>query len=338
MIPASRTATQAVPASAARAAEAGLTVEAVSKVFPRRLGGREAVTAVDGVSFSVEPGEILGLLGPNGAGKTTTIKMIGGLLLPTTGRITIGGVDVARERARAVRGLGAVLEGNRNLHWKLTARENLMYYGTLRGVNAVKRRAEEMVERFGLARHQRKRVGELSRGLQQRVAIAIALMGDPRVLLLDEPTLGLDVVAGSEFREIVREVARTGCGIVLTTHQMEVAQSLSGRIAIIAKGRLAALDSLEQLKRAYRTPGYEVVARGQLAAEARSRLEAVGARDFDGENGLFRFVLPEGDSADGLYRSLEPLRDAQLELVSVRQQDVDLEAIYRRIVGGDSPA
>jgi len=319
-------------AVATRVADGGLVVESVTKVFPKRIGAREAVTAVDGVSFAVEPGEILGLLGPNGAGKTTTIKMIAGLVLPTTGRITIGGLDVARERARAVRGLGAVLEGNRNLHWKLKARENLVYYGTLRGVTDVRRRTDELIERFGLGEHQGKRVGELSRGLQQRVAIAIALMGDPRILLLDEPTLGLDVVAAAEFREIVRDVAKTGCGIVLTTHQMDVAQSLSGRIAIIARGRLAALDSLEQLMRAYRTPGYEVAFRGALPAEARQRLEVCGARDFSGENGHAKFRLPEGDSADGLYRALEPLRDADLELVSVRQQEVDLEAIYRRIV------
>ncbi len=307
-------------------------VEAVTKIFPKRFG-REEVTAVEGVSFALEPGEILGLLGPNGAGKTTTIKMIAGLLRPTRGHIHIGGLDVARERHRAVNRLGAVLEGNRNLHWKLTARENLQYFGCLKGVSRVDSRADALIERLGLGVHRHKRVGELSRGLQQRVAIAVALLGEPRILLLDEPTLGLDVVAAVEFREIVREIANGGCGIVLTTHQMEVAQSLAGRVAIIAKGRLAALDSLELLKRAYRTPGYEVTVRGKLPDAVRTMLESAGARDFQAENGHFDFRLPEGESFGGVYEALLALRDSGLELVEVKQQDIDLEGIYRRIVG-----
>jgi ABC-2 type transport system ATP-binding protein len=323
--------------AATQAAETGLVVESVTKVYPRRFG-REEVTAVAGVSFSLEPGEIVGLLGPNGAGKTTTIKMIAGLLLPSSGRILLEGVDVARGRARAVRGLGAVLEGNRNLHWRLTARENLRYFGALKGVRQVDKRISELIDRLDLGEHVKKRVGELSRGLQQRVAIAIALLGNPRILLLDEPTLGLDVVAASEFREVVRDIARSGCGIVLTTHQMEVAQSLAQRIAIIAKGSLAALDSLEQLKSAYRIPGYEVSARGKLDDDLRRRLEAHGAKDFAAENGSFKFALPEGAAAENLYRALEPLRDSRVELLSVAQQEIDLEGIYRRIVAEPSSA
>ncbi|MNX05912.1 Fluoroquinolones export ATP-binding protein [compost metagenome] len=309
-----------------------LKVEDVTKVYPARWG-RPPLTAVNGVSFGLNRGEILGLLGPNGAGKTTTIKMIAGLLRPTSGRIAIGPHDVAHDRSKAASRLGAVLEGNRNLHWKLTVTENLSYFGTLKGVADVKAKADELIARLDLGDHRKKRVGELSRGLQQRVAIAIALLNSPQLLLLDEPTLGLDVVSASTFKDIVRAIAQDGCGIVLTTHQMEVAQELSDRIAIIAGGKLAVMDSLEQLQAAHRTPGYEITVRGTLDSALQAALEGLGAQAFAEEGALSRFVLPEGNEGS-LYQAFEPLRAGGLELVSVRQQEVNLEEIYRRVIGG----
>lgn len=313
-----------------------LRVAHVSKVYPGRFG-RPPLEAVHDVSFDVAPGEIVGLLGPNGAGKTTTLKMITGLLRPTSGHVTISGVDVAAHRSRAVRELGAVLEGNRNLHWKLTAFENLRYFGALKGVAELRDRADAVIAGLGLEPHREKRVGELSRGLQQRVAIAVALLGRPRVMVLDEPTLGLDVLAASAFKEVVKAIAQDGCAIVLTTHQMEVAQALAGRIAIIAGGRLAALDSLEALRKAYRAPGYEVVVRHEVPADLAERLAAIGACDVAHSGGLTTFRLPEGD-AEALYRAFDPLREVGAELVAVRQLEIDLEGVYRRIVGGEGGA
>ncbi len=328
----SSTHTDSLPIARTAEAHEALRVEGVTKVYPRRFG-RAEVVAVKDVSFTLGKGEILALLGPNGAGKTTTIKMIAGLLRPTGGRIRIGGIDVAQERSLAVQRLGAVLEGNRNLHWKLTVGENLEYFGALKGVSNLKGRSEALIQQLDLGDHRKKRVGELSRGLQQRVAIAIALINDPHVLLLDEPTLGLDVVAATTFQQTVRAIAQSGCGIVLTTHQMEVAQALSQRVAIVTGGRLASLDSLDQLLSAHRTPGYEVRVRGTLAASARSALSALGAHDFAEEGAASRFLLPEG-TPELLYQALEPLRAAGLELVGIQQQEVDLEEVYRRVVGG----
>jgi len=307
-----------------------LRVQSVSKQYPGRWG-QPGLWAVRDVSFDVYPGEIVGLLGPNGAGKTTTLKMVTGLLRPSEGSIHIDGVNVAAHRSRAVRHLGAVLEGNRNLHWKLTARENLRYFGALKGVSDLNRRCTAVIEQLGLTPHIKKRVGELSRGLQQRVAIGIALLGAPRVLVLDEPTLGLDVIAGTEFQATIRAIAQSGCAIVLTTHQMEVAQALAQRIAIIAGGRLAALDSLDALRGAYRHPGYEVVARGALTSELEATLCGADARWTVGA-GTVTLELPEDHEA-ALYDTLQALRASSLELVSVRQLDIDLEGIYRRIVG-----
>jgi ABC-2 type transport system ATP-binding protein len=308
-----------------------LRVAGVTKTYPGRFG-RTSLTAVRDVSFDVHPGEILGLLGPNGAGKSTTLKMVTGLLRPTAGHITIAGVDVADRRSTAVRRLGAVLEGNRNLHWKLTARENLRYFGALKGVDDLTRRIDGVIDQLGLAPHLAKRVGELSRGLQQRVAIGVALLGEPQVLVLDEPTLGLDVIAGAEFQAVVRGIADRGCAIVLTTHQMEVAEALSQRIAIIAGGRLAALDSLSSLRGAYRSPGYEVALHGALPPATWAAIAAAGGEGCVESGALTTFRVPGGDPAV-LYRAMEPLRDAAVELAGIRQQEVDLEGVYRRVVG-----
>jgi ABC-2 type transport system ATP-binding protein len=313
-------------------AEPILRVEHVFKTYPGRFG-RPPFEAVRDVSFEVAPGEILGLLGPNGAGKTTTLKMVAGLLRPSEGRVLIAGRDVAQERSRAVRELGAVLEGNRNLHWKLTAEENLHYFGALKGVSDVRRRTLEVLERLEMTPHRLKRVGELSRGLQQRVAIAVALMGRPRLMLLDEPTLGLDVVSAGTFKDVVRSIADDGCAIVLTTHQMEVAQALSGDIAIIAHGRVAELNSLNALQAAYSTPGYRLTVRGALPDALAARLAEVGAADVTKEAGLTGFSLPEG-AVGKLYQAIDLVAEAGVELVRVEQQEVNLEAIYRRVVGG----
>jgi len=307
-----------------------LTLTQVVKTFPSRFR-RPAVHAVQGVSFALARGEILGLLGPNGAGKTTTIKMIAGLLRPSEGTIQLGPYDVAAERSKAARLMGAVLEGNRNLHWKLTVRENLQYFGALKGVANLNARAALLTRQLDLEAHHLKRVGELSRGLQQRVAIAVALLNEPQVLLLDEPTLGLDVIASTNFKGIVKDIAKSGCSIVLTTHQMEVAQELSDRIAVIANGRLAVIDSLDQLLSAHRTPGYDVLVQGGLTAGLEAALTALGAHDFERRGPRTRFRLPEGD-ARLLYEALDPLRDEGLALVSIQQQEVNLEDVYRRVV------
>ncbi|MNX81786.1 Fluoroquinolones export ATP-binding protein [compost metagenome] len=153
------------------------------------------------------------------------------------------------------------------------------------------------------------------------------------MLLLDEPTLGLDVLAASTFKETVRAIADEGCGIILTTHQMEVAQALSDRIAIIAGGKLATLQSLDQLMSAHRTPGYDVRVRGVLGAGLKAAIEAAGGQDLSAEAGVSRFTLPEGD-ASLLYRVLDPLREAGVELIGIQQHETNLEAIYRRVIEG----
>jgi ABC-2 type transport system ATP-binding protein len=217
----------------------------------READQRERFRAVDGIDLRVERGEIFGVLGPNGAGKTTTLKMLATLLEPTSGTARILGRDVVREAREVRRHMGAVLSDGRSLYWKLTGRENLQYFAALYHVAPAARkerigsalaavhledRADDYVERY-------------STGMRQRLVLARALVPDPELLLLDEPTVGLDPQSARDLRDRVREMRAQGRTVLLTTHYMEEADQLCDRIAIIDHGRIVALDTPAGLKR-----------------------------------------------------------------------------------------
>jgi ABC-2 type transport system ATP-binding protein len=209
------------------------------------------VVAVAGVTFAVRAGEIFGLLGPNGAGKSTTIRMLCTLLEPTSGSARIGGHDVIREAPAVRRRLGAVLTGERSIYWKLTGRENLAYFAALYHLPppVAERRIQELLERLELAHRADEYVERYSSGMKQRIAIAKALLANPPVLLLDEPTIGLDPQAARILRDLILELKRDGHTILLTTHYMEEADLLCDRIGIVDHGAIIALDTPAALKR-----------------------------------------------------------------------------------------
>jgi len=202
--------------------------------------------AVDCISFEVEPGEIFGFLGPNGAGKTTTIKMLTGQLRPTSGRARVMGCDVVEERQRLTPQIGVVFE-HQNVYERLSARDNLLFAARLYGVN--RRRVDEMLDRVGLADRAKGKVAKFSNGMKQRLLIARALLHQPKVLFLDEPTRGLDPHVARDIRSFVAELARQGVTVFLTTHYMEEADQLSGRVALLDQGKIVALDTPRQLKK-----------------------------------------------------------------------------------------
>lgn len=213
-----------------------------------------AKSVVSDISFSISEGTVLALLGPNGAGKTTTVKMIAGLVLPTSGEITILGNNVRSQRAQAVEQIGAVLEGARNLYWRLSAWENLVYFGSIRLVpyKSLTQRAEELLALFELTEFKHKPVGEFSRGMQQKLAIACSLLHDPSVLLLDEPTLGLDVKAAKTIEEIISYLASSRRkSVLLTTHQMHLAEIVAHDIFVMSSGREVVHKQKDALLREY---------------------------------------------------------------------------------------
>ncbi len=215
---------------------------------------RTRFRAVDGIDLRVETGEIFGLLGPNGAGKTTTMKMLSTLLEPTAGTITVLGFDAAKEPRKVRARLGAMLSGERSLYWKLTARENLEYFAALYHVppSETRARIERSLDVVKLSDRAEDYVERYSTGMRQRLALARALLPDPPLVILDEPTVGLDPQSARDLRDRVRELRAQGRTVLLTTHYMDEADQLCDRVAIIDEGRIVALDAPAVLKRTVR--------------------------------------------------------------------------------------
>jgi len=292
------------------------------------------------VSFTVERGEFFGLLGPNGAGKSTTIGCISSLVRPTSGRILVDGVDVARQPQEAKRRI-AVVPQARNLDRDLSVREVLTYHGRYFGLAAAEReaRADRLLAELQIADKAGAKPLTLSGGQQQRVMIARALMHDPKVVLLDEPTTGLDPQARRLLWEALRGLHERGTTFILTTHYMDEADRLCQRLAIVDHGKILTLDSPAALKRSL--PGAQVLdlwvrAPQPLAPRLREvqgvlNLEAAQAgAEGDGPERLRLFV----DPADGLLdRVLHAVRDGGADLHHVNLSQPSLEDVYIHLTG-----
>jgi len=229
-----------------------LTREYVTRSF---FGGVSRVTkALDGVTFSINAGELFGLIGPNGAGKTTTVKILTTLLTPTGGEARILGLDVKKDLYEIRRRIGIVFGGERGLYNRVSALDNLRYFSDLYGVDpaVARERIPELLKAVGLADRAEERVEKYSRGMKQRLHIAKALVHDPEVLFLDEPTLGLDPAGARDIRNMIREMQKQGKTILLTTHYMFEAEELCRRVAVISKGKIVALDTPAELKKLVR--------------------------------------------------------------------------------------
>jgi ABC-2 type transport system ATP-binding protein len=201
--------------------------------------------AVDHISFTVEPGEIFGFLGPNGAGKTTTIKMLTGQLRPTEGTAHVMGCDVVEERQQLKPQIGVVFD-SQNVYERLSARDNLLFSARLYGVD--KRRVDEVLKMVVMTQRAKDKVKKYSNGMKQRLLIARALLHEPKVLFLDEPTRGLDPNVARDIRAFVVELSKQGVTVFLTTHYMEEADHLSHRVAILDQGKIVALGTPAELK------------------------------------------------------------------------------------------
>jgi len=204
--------------------------------------------AVDHISFYIEKGEILGFLGPNGAGKTTTIKMLIGLLALQEGTINILGMDILKDIKKIKSQIGVCFE-EKNLYEEMSAIENLKFFASLFGVEKIDPTA--LLERVGLEKHEKKKVADYSKGMKQRLMIARTLVNSPKVMILDEPTDGLDPASSKAIRKIILEEKERGATIFLTTHDMMEADKLSDRVAFINEGKIVSLDTPENLKHQY---------------------------------------------------------------------------------------
>ena len=291
-----------------------------------------AVKAVDGISFSVRRGEVVGLLGANGAGKTTTLKCICTLINPTSGSIRVGGEDAIAHPRRALPKIAAVLEGNRNIYWQLSPRENLEFFAGIQGLplRMVAPQIKALLEFFRLDGKATTPARMLSRGMQQKLALACALVKGTELVLLDEPTLGLDVQTSMELRGILRQIAASGeRTVMLSSHDLGVVQALCDRVIIIHSGRVVTDERIGTLLELFRPRGYRVRLDGALPEAQKARLgglfgEMTVAADAEGGTAL-DVELHEPQT---MYDLVDALRDGGAAIRSVERRSRSLEEVF----------
>jgi ABC-2 type transport system ATP-binding protein len=305
-----------------------IELEALRRVY--RARGAPEVVALDGVALHVSHGEVHGLLGPNGAGKTTLVKILATVLLPTAGTARVLGHDVVADTAAVRRLVGIVFGGEQGLYTRLTARQTLRYWATLYRLppGVGRQRAELLLERVGLAERADDRVETYSRGMRQRLHLARGLIGDPKVVFLDEPTSGMDPVAAQEFRTLLGELRAEGRTILLATHDMTEAERVCDRVTLIDHGRIIATESPRTLGRWISR--YERIEVEDVDEEVLARIQSLDGvqRVQVGPDGLTRIEV----GAEGATRAvLHYLAEAGVR--SVRTSLPTLEEVYLELVG-----
>lgn len=316
-------------------------VHSLSKRFETKEGPLfrktpKTVVAVDEISFGVSSGEIIGLLGPNGAGKTTTIKMLCTLITPTSGDAFVNGFSVTRDQQKVRENLGVMLTGERTLYWKLTGRENLEYFAALYHLDPsdAKRRIEHLLDLLSLKEREDMFVENYSTGMRIRLSFAKALLNEAPVLLFDEPTASLDPQSSRLIRDIIRDLKKQGHAIILTTHNMEEADVLSDRVAIIDHGKIVKLGSPSELKEKVKSSDIiEIEARNlsdRIAEPLQSFSEiskvAVSTADSSDEKALLRIHAEKGKEV--LPRVLEFLVRKQVSVTKVSFIEPTLEDVF----------
>lgn len=312
----------------------GLTREYVTRSF---FGGVARTTqALSGIDLQVNNGELFGLIGPNGAGKTTTIKILTTLLTPTGGYAKVLGLDVRKDLYEIRRRIGIVFGGERGLYNRVSAIDNLRYFSDLYGVDpgVAKRRIPELLQVVGLSERAHERVEKYSRGMKQRLHIAKALVHDPELLFLDEPTIGLDPAGARDIRNMIREMKDQGKTIMLTTHYMFEAEELCQRVAVISKGKIVALNTPSELKNMVRDISvidlrtYEATMEYVEALRKLPNVVRVVA-DLDSEEQTIRVQTPLG--ADLLPQVIAAL-PAGAKIIDRTIKEPTLEDAYLRLV------
>lgn len=304
----------------------GITAVGLTRRFHDRV-------AVDHIDLRVAPGEILALLGPNGAGKTTTVRMLAGILRPSEGTCRVAGHDVMQE-ANRVRAAVGLMTDDPGLYKEMTARAYLEWFGKLFGLGASdsRRRAEELVDAFGLGPWAAARVGTLSKGNQQKVALARALLHDPRVLLLDEPTAALDPEATVAMRELFRTLGQSGRSIVLCTHNLREAEMIANTVAILVAGKIAYYQRLSShSSRRFQAVVRTVESVDTASLEALAGVEPESVRiGIDGRT--ITYATATADLTNPLVAAL--LVERACGLVGLHESSESLEDVYLKCLGG----
>jgi ABC-2 type transport system ATP-binding protein len=308
---------------------ASIQVRELTKYFGKLL-------AVDHITFEVEEGEIFGFLGPNGAGKTTTMRMLTNLTRPSEGSASILGMDTVRDSLKVKAVVGIVPEAS-NVFLELDTVANLTFTGALYGVHRKERtqRADELISLFGLEEHRGKKAIELSLGLRRRLTIAMSLMHGPRVVFFDEPTSGLDVESSRLIREVMRDLHKEGVTVFITTHNMEEANQLCHRIAVIDRAKLIAIDTPERLKQAAsESQAVEVAFDRELNSDEEGALENLPCVSQVRALGD-KYHLVASDPPCVLGAIYPFMNERGLKPVSLNTYGPSLEDVFIKLTGGE---
>ncbi|WP_304942577.1 ABC transporter ATP-binding protein [Vallitalea guaymasensis] len=290
------------------------------------------LTAVNNISFSVNEGSICAILGPNGSGKTTTIKSICNLIIPDEGNIKLFGKD----NKKSIDNIAALFEGTRNLYWRLTPRENLRYFAGIRGLGGkkIERKIDELLDRFDLEDKKDTVVNNLSRGMRQKVAIAMTLICDTEIIILDEPTLGLDVKSFMEIKNMLRYISNNmKKTVLLSTHDMNLVEEVCEDIIILNRGNIIAQDTIGNLLDMFRSMTYEINLQDTITEEQKEYLSSL-------ENEFY--LINDGDALEidildskDIYKIIDILKVKNILIKEVKQKNINFERVYLNLTSGE---
>lgn len=307
-----------------------LQVKNLRKTYKKPFSKKPPFEAVRGVNFEIKPGEIYSLIGPNGAGKSTIIKMIAGLIVPTSGEILFDGARLGYDTT-AYKKLSAVLEGTRNVYWRLTPLENLHYFANLRGLStsAIREKAVQLLKTLDIEAKKKNQSQHLSRGMLQKLALGAALITDPEIILLDEPTLGLDVESSRKIKDIMIELAKKqNRSILLTTHQMDLVEEMADRAGIIREGQIVREGTMPQLRAVFQNQIYRFTVRGSYKLP-KDWIKAYGAKILSEQSDHTEWEM-DCKSSKAVYQILSELGKGKIEILSMHKPVEDLEEIFIR--------
>lgn len=294
----------------------------------------DAFTAVQDLSLTVRQGELLALLGPNGAGKTTTVRMLSAILKPTSGRARINGYDVVSQADQVRRRIGMLTE-QPGLYTRMSGLEYLIFYGRLYGLSDAesKERSLRLFDRFAMPNTAHRRLGEYSKGMRQKVGIIRAMLHDPAVLLLDEPTSAMDPHSAKLVRDAINELRQDRRAIILCTHNLAEAEALADKMAIIRQGQIVACGAIPQLKRQLLgKPLMEVTLNCAPNGQLPALTDLITIENANGNT--FRFRADEPQQANP--RLVQRLTELGLGVVSLTEVTQSLEEVYLRVVAGET--
>ncbi|MBT9155536.1 MAG: ABC transporter ATP-binding protein NatA [Firmicutes bacterium] len=309
-----------------------LEIKNLRKTFASK---KQKVVAVDDVSFTVQAGEMVGLLGPNGAGKTTIIKSVLGIVEPDSGTISVKGFDPSRQPKQLLSHTAAVLEGSRNIYWRLSVWENICFFAGIHGISVAvgKSYFEHLLTTFNLKEKRDSEVRLLSQGMKQKVAICCALAKQTSLVFLDEPTLGLDVETSYELRDALKDLVQNEQRtVVVSSHDMDVIQDVCQRAIIVSNGRVIADEKISDLLALFESRTFKLVVDGAHHPELLSELNQMVLPVSSSTNDRQLILKVNLPTARDLYALIDLLREHGAELETINQEAPDLEKVFVNLV------